>query len=64
MALSERVAIYFHDDGRKCGECRFCHSWTEGHGERMAECEALTQGIPEECPALTETQDELEELSA
>lgn len=45
------VEGYFYDDGRKCGECSLCNSWTEGHGERMAECGALA-GDETLCPAL------------
>lgn len=48
---SEWVALYFHDDGRKCADCGYCSSWTEAHGERMAECDAVAKNMANECPA-------------
>ena len=57
VIASEWVALYFHDDGRKCADCGYCKSWTEGHGERMAECDAIAKGVAEECPAWIEERD-------
>jgi hypothetical protein len=54
QSMRDFVANYFHEEGWKCGECGFCKSWTEGHGERLSECGALEMGLEQDCPALPE----------
>jgi hypothetical protein len=51
-SADEWVGWYFHEEGKKCAECQFCNSWTEAHGERMAECDALKSHDATMCPAL------------
>ena len=46
------VEKYFENSGIACWNCPNFDSWTEPHGERLSECQALTQDEPEDCPEL------------
>ncbi len=53
------VAQYWETDGRACADCPNCHTWREGHGEVMQECDVMEDSQhPRECPALNEVWDE------